>query len=84
MFSGKLRTPNYKPHVATDEGPTSVKLLIIGQQKLHVGLQQEADLLLCSPLAFFLFFFMLFLLTEDGVEVLCHRQAHHQVCRERQ
>lgn len=57
-----------------------MKLLIIGQQKLHVGLQQEADLLLRSPLALFLFFFMLFLLAEDGVEVLSDRQAHHQVC----
>lgn len=78
------RTPNYKPHVTIDEGPTAVKLLIIGQQELHVGLQQEADLLLSSSLAFLLFFLMLFLLTEYRVEVLCDWQAHHQVCRGRQ
>lgn len=74
----------YKPHVAIDECPTSVKLLIIVQQKLHIGLEQEADLLLHSPLAFLLFFLMLFLLTEYGIEVLCHWQAHHQVCRGKQ
>lgn len=77
-------TPNYKPHVTIDEGPTSVKLLIIGQQELHVGLQQEADLLLSSSLAFLLFFLMLFLPAEYGVEVLCDGQAHHQICRGRQ
>lgn len=65
------------PHVRIDEGPSSMKLFIIRQQKLHVGLQQEADLLLCPPLALLLFFFMLLLLTEDGIEVLCHGQAHH-------
>lgn len=54
-----------------------MKLLIIRQQKLHVGLQQEADLLLCSPLALFLFLLMFLLLTEDGVQVLRHWQAHH-------
>lgn len=54
-----------------------MKLLIIWEQKLHVGLQQDADLLLSSSLAFFLFLFMLFLFTEDGVEVLCYWQAHH-------
>ncbi len=54
-----------------------MKLLVIGQQKLHVGLQQEADLLLRSSLALLLFLFMLLLLTEDGVEVLRHWQAHH-------
>lgn len=54
-----------------------MKLLIIRQQKLHVGLQQEADLLLRSPLALFLFLLMFLLLTEDGVQVLRHWQAHH-------
>lgn len=61
-----------------------MKLLVIRQQQLHVGLQQEADLLLRSPLALLLFLFMLLLLTEDGVQVLRHWQAHHEVCRERQ
>lgn len=70
-------TAAHSPHVTVDEGPTSMKLLIIWQQKLHVRLQQEADLLLGSPLVLLLLFFMLLLLTEDGVEVLCDRQAHH-------
>lgn len=61
-----------------------MKLLIIGEQKLHVGLQQEADLLLSSSLALFLFLFMLLLFAKDGVEVLCYWQAHHQVCGDRQ
>lgn len=54
-----------------------MKPLIIWEQKLHVGLQQEADLLLSSSLALFFLLFMLFLFTEDRVEVLCYRQAHH-------
>lgn len=54
-----------------------MKPLVIWQQKLHVGLQQEADLLLSSSLALFLFLLVLFLFTEDGVEVLRYRQAHH-------
>lgn len=58
-----------------------MKLLVIRQQQLHVGLQQEADLLLRSSLALLLL--VLRLLAEDGVQVLGHRQAHHEVCGER-
>lgn len=77
-----LERSHYKPHVTIDEGPASVELLIVGQQQLHVGLQQQADLLLGSPLALFLFLFVLLLLAEDGVQILCDRQAHHQVCKD--
>lgn len=44
-----------------------MELLIVGQQQLHVGLQQEADLLLGYSLALLLILLMLLLLTEDGV-----------------
>lgn len=71
------RAAGYKPHVAVDEGPTAVKPLVVRQQKLHVGLQQEADLLLHSPLALLLFLLVLLLLTEDGVQILRYGQAHH-------
>lgn len=78
-----LERSHYKPHVPIDEGPASVKLLIVRQQQLHVGLQQQADLLLGSPLTLFLFLFVLLLLAEDGVQILSDWKAHHQVCKDR-
>ncbi len=56
-----------------------MKLLIIRQQHLHVCLQQEADLLLSSPLALSLFLLLLFLFAEDGVQVFRYWKTHHEV-----
>ena len=47
-----------------------MELLVVRQQQLHVGLQQEADLLLSSPLVLFLLLLVLLLLAEDRVQVL--------------
>lgn len=68
------------PGVTVNECPASMELLIIWQQKLHVCLEKEADLFLCSSLALFLFLLMLFLFAEDRIQVLSNREPHHEVC----